>query len=143
MHENDPEVLEREKRRNLSRVGYQTSAPVDDAPGWNELLATNAEASVKADRTPNDASVADLVRRTVAHMKAKDSPEERFEGSEASYDRDEISGPLRGAGRGVSSIETDGYEEEMEKVDGEWHRSTVKKHTEVVMDPKEAVKGEV
>ena len=73
-------------------------------------------------------------------MKAKNSPEERFEGSEATYDRDEISGPLRGAGRGVSSIETDGYEEEMEKVDGEWHRSTVKKHTEVVMDPKEAVR---
>lgn len=95
---------------------------------------------LQADRTTNDASVADLVRRTVAHMKAKNSPEERFEGSEATYDRDEISGPLRGAGRGVSSIETDGYEEEMEKVDGEWHRSTVKKHTEVVMDPKEAVR---
>ncbi|KAA1467666.1 hypothetical protein DENSPDRAFT_832774 [Dentipellis sp. KUC8613] len=123
-HNNDPEILEREKRRSLSGHPYQQSAPNDDAPGWNESLATDAEADVKADRS--SASLHDLVDRTVTHVKAKHSPEERLEASEALSDRDEISGPLRGAssGPGTITLEMDAYEEEVDKVDGEWHRVT-------------------
>ena len=65
MHDNDPEVrllatthpdllqnlllqtLEREKRRNLNGNQHKTSTPIDDAPGWNEDLATASEAHVK------------------------------------------------------------------------------------------------
>ncbi|KAF8968128.1 hypothetical protein BDZ97DRAFT_1801062, partial [Flammula alnicola] len=48
MHENDPEVLEREKKRNLSRSSTdKTSTPYDYAPGWNEVLASASEAAVK------------------------------------------------------------------------------------------------
>ncbi|TFY66803.1 hypothetical protein EVG20_g4280 [Dentipellis fragilis] len=123
-HNNDPEILEREKRRSLSGHPYQQSAPNEDAPGWNESLATDAEADVKADRS--SASMDDLVDRTVSHLKAKHSSEERLEASEALSDRDEINGPLRGAssGPGSMSLEVDTYEEEVDKVDGEWHRVT-------------------
>ena len=51
-HGNDPEVLEREKQRNLAKHHYQTTAPVDDAPGWNEYLASDSEAFVKVSCRP-------------------------------------------------------------------------------------------
>ncbi|KAJ7861776.1 hypothetical protein B0H13DRAFT_2354997 [Mycena leptocephala] len=44
------QVLKREKQRNLSGSQHKTSAPHDHAPGWNEYLASESEASVKADR---------------------------------------------------------------------------------------------
>ena len=49
----DPEVLELEKWRNLlAKQQYQTAAPVDDAPGWNEELASDSEAFVKVSCRP-------------------------------------------------------------------------------------------
>ncbi|THH17863.1 hypothetical protein EW146_g3028 [Bondarzewia mesenterica] len=100
-HDNNPEILEREKWRNLSKEPYQTSAPVDNAPGWNELLATNSEVFVKvrtfsrfflpqrstpagsqADRAP-DSSTKNLAERTVDHIRAKYSAEERLERTDA------------------------------------------------------------
>ncbi|KAI0001450.1 hypothetical protein BJV74DRAFT_69250 [Russula compacta] len=92
MHDNDPEVLEREKRRNLSRQPYQTSSPLDHSPGWNEHLASASEAHVKADQDVS--SLHDLASRTVAHLKAKGAPEES---ATARSDRDEVSGPLKSA----------------------------------------------
>jgi len=115
MHDNDPEVLEREKRRNLARHPYQTLSPLDHSPGWNETLATASEANVKADQdasSPND-----LASRTVAHLKAKDVPEETVVETD---DRDEVSGPLRSApGTAVVDID-DTYEEEIKEHDGAW-----------------------
>ncbi|KAJ7087615.1 hypothetical protein B0H15DRAFT_754550, partial [Mycena belliarum] len=49
-HDNDPETLEREKQRNLSNEQHKTSTPHKHAPGWNEHLASESEATVKADR---------------------------------------------------------------------------------------------
>ncbi|ODN84685.1 hypothetical protein L202_00581 [Cryptococcus amylolentus CBS 6039] len=49
-HGNDPEVLQKEKARNL-RGEQDSSAPhKEHAPGWNEHLASDAEANVKADQ---------------------------------------------------------------------------------------------
>ena len=47
MSDNDPLVLETEKRRNLQNVQHKTSTPHEHAPGWNEDLATVSEAVVK------------------------------------------------------------------------------------------------
>ncbi|SJL09470.1 uncharacterized protein ARMOST_12848 [Armillaria ostoyae] len=67
VHGNDPVVIEREKRKSLSKSRYQTSAPVDGAEGWNEFLATDSEVSVKADRDTG-VSMTDLQEKTVTHM---------------------------------------------------------------------------
>lgn len=48
MHDNDPELLEREKRKNLEKKQHLTSTPHEStAPGWNEHLASSSEAHVK------------------------------------------------------------------------------------------------
>ncbi|KAI0250220.1 hypothetical protein BJV78DRAFT_1220535 [Lactifluus subvellereus] len=127
MHDNDPEVLEREKRRNLARQPYQTSSPLDHSPGWNERLASTSEAYVKADQ---DASpVHDLASRTVAHLKVRDAPEE-ISGF-ATNDRDEVSGPLRSAPGvdGVVDID-DAYEEEIKEQEGAWTHKVKREHLE-------------
>ncbi|KAH7912814.1 hypothetical protein BJ138DRAFT_732785 [Hygrophoropsis aurantiaca] len=94
MHDNDAEVLDREKRRNLSRSTSKdkTSSPHDDSPGWNETLASESEAHIKADRSRSP--VHDLQRQTVNYIHAKHSPDERLETREATYTHDEVSGPL-------------------------------------------------
>lgn len=100
MHDNDPEILEREKYRNLSKTQHRTSTPLDNAPGWNEHLATASEASVKADRSEfgrSDFSPADLQKRTVEYLTSRNSPEERVEPTFALYTRDEVQGPLSSA----------------------------------------------
>ncbi|KAJ7707637.1 hypothetical protein B0H17DRAFT_898180, partial [Mycena rosella] len=89
MHDNDPETLETEKSRNLSGTQYKTSTPHKHAPGWNEHLASASEASVKADKafgSPND-----LQKTTIEYIQSRHSPDE------ATYLRDEVSGPLSGA----------------------------------------------
>ncbi|EMD33955.1 hypothetical protein CERSUDRAFT_86730 [Gelatoporia subvermispora B] len=125
-HENDPEVLELEKRRNLTKNQHKTSTPhPESAPGWNEYLASASEAAVKADRSSG--SVGEMQSRTVKHIKDRhhspDTPPTRpSEGPEATIqepgtatskmrdngeegtpsheevsERDEINGPLRQA----------------------------------------------
>ncbi|KIM84102.1 hypothetical protein PILCRDRAFT_818404 [Piloderma croceum F 1598] len=94
MHDNDPEVLEREKRRTLS--GEHRKTPhMDGVPGWNEHLASSAEASVKADKYATG-SVDEMQRKTVDYVHTRHSPDERLGGREATYQRDEVSGPLSG-----------------------------------------------
>ncbi|WVO21901.1 uncharacterized protein IAS62_003221 [Cryptococcus decagattii] len=68
-HDNDPNVLAREKARNLSGT-QDTSAPHKEyAPGWNEHLATDAEANVKADQaTPDGPPGKDLQSKTIGHV---------------------------------------------------------------------------
>lgn len=49
MHDNDPELLEQEKQRNLQQKQHLTSTPHEHAPGWNEYLASTSEAYTKVD----------------------------------------------------------------------------------------------
>ncbi|KAF9223680.1 hypothetical protein BS17DRAFT_817325 [Gyrodon lividus] len=92
IHDNGPELLEREKRRNLSGGKPE---PIENAPGWNEDLATASEAFVKADRT--NASIHDLQEKTINHVQSRNDPDERLETREAPYVRDQVDGPLGSA----------------------------------------------
>lgn len=47
IHDNNPEVLELEKQRNLAGKQHATSTPIPEAPGWNEQLATSSEAHIR------------------------------------------------------------------------------------------------
>ncbi|KAF8656254.1 hypothetical protein AX16_002690 [Volvariella volvacea WC 439] len=99
MHDNDPELLETEKQRNLSGKQHKTSAPLSDAPGWNEYLASASEAGVKADRHQGAKDVSELQATTVEYIKSRHTPDERTEPTVASYVREEVEGPLSGRGR--------------------------------------------
>jgi len=131
MHENDPEVLEREKRRNLTRQPYQTSSPLDHSPGWNERLASTSEANVKADQ--DRSSTHDLADRTVAHLKAKVSVEDGPESSTTRFDLDEVSGPLKSA-RGTDGVVDidDTYDEEIKEQEGAWTHKVKREYAEQV-----------
>ncbi|PFH47962.1 hypothetical protein AMATHDRAFT_49912 [Amanita thiersii Skay4041] len=94
MHDNDPELLEIEKRRNLSKTQHRTSTPHAHAPGWNESLATESEASVKADKA---SATSDLQSKTIEYIRARHSSDEGVEPTTADYARDEVMGPLSGA----------------------------------------------
>ncbi|KAI0649490.1 hypothetical protein C8Q79DRAFT_950812 [Trametes meyenii] len=117
MHDNDPEVPEEEKRRNLSKLQHETSTPIpDQAPGWNQYLASASEAAIKADQSTG--TPLELQERTVKYVKERhhrgdssatsQSPVEpgvstshmKHDGPtdpEAPYSRDEIDGPLKSA----------------------------------------------
>lgn len=73
MHDNDPEVLEREKQRNLSGAMGKTAEMFDFAPGWNETLASASEAHIKADKSSGNPI--DLQRRTVEFLRVNNDPE--------------------------------------------------------------------
>ncbi|KAI0342752.1 hypothetical protein BDW22DRAFT_149138 [Trametopsis cervina] len=102
VHGNDPEVIETEKQRNLRGEQHKTSTPIKNAPGWNQYLASQSEAAVKADRS--DHSPEELATQTVQHIKdrhhtehsaGKLEGEERVDAYEASYERDDLTGPLK------------------------------------------------
>ncbi|KIJ52557.1 hypothetical protein M422DRAFT_65004 [Sphaerobolus stellatus SS14] len=102
MHGGDPETLEREKRRNLEKKQHLTSTPHEGAPGWNEYLASQSEAFVKADRHVADGPPSsDLAERTVKHVKERHVQSSGL-GSreEAKYERDEVEGPLKTSATG-------------------------------------------
>ncbi|KAJ4477283.1 hypothetical protein J3R30DRAFT_3703548 [Lentinula aciculospora] len=92
MHDNDPHVLDTEKKRNLSKTQHATSTPHDHAPGWNEHLASASEAHVKADRST--ASPSELTEKTIKYVHDHHSPENDVQPTEAYYSRDEVDGPL-------------------------------------------------
>jgi hypothetical protein len=79
----------------------------------------------------DSSSIHDLAARTVAHLKARDSPEENMASGTASYDRDEVSGPLRSA-PGVDGIVDidDTYEEEIKEQEGAWTHKVKREHLE-------------
>ncbi|RDB26319.1 hypothetical protein Hypma_006634 [Hypsizygus marmoreus] len=85
MHDNDPDLLEAEKRRNLSGQQHKTSTPLSDAPGWNETLASESEADVKADRTP-PIPTEDLQAQTIEYVAGRYAPDERKEESQEVYE---------------------------------------------------------
>ncbi|KAJ3814088.1 hypothetical protein F5876DRAFT_33715 [Lentinula aff. lateritia] len=92
MHDNDPDVLDTEKKRNLSKTQHGTSTPHEHAPGWNEYLASASEAHVKADRST--ASPSELADKTIKYIHERHSPENAVQPTEASFSRDAVDGPL-------------------------------------------------
>ena len=126
-HENTLQVLEREKHRNLNKKQHKTSTPHEGFPGWNEYLASDSEAFVKAQRSA-DAGHTDpktLVEDTIQRVKKKHhggaegeptvtikAETEQFltsdngEVSEAKYERDEVTGPLKEAVSKVAEVLT-------------------------------------
>ncbi|KAG0743533.1 hypothetical protein G6F57_006249 [Rhizopus arrhizus] len=67
MSDNDPEVLEKEKKRHLS---------AKEKKEWNEKLASTSEANVKADKEA-DIPIKDLQNKTAEHhTKHRDDKDE-------------------------------------------------------------------
>ncbi|KAJ3555749.1 hypothetical protein NM688_g2400 [Phlebia brevispora] len=90
----DQHTLEKEKQRNLKKEQHKTSTPIRNAPGWNEYLASASEAAIKADRS--DFTPEEMASETLKHVKSRheNNNEERVDAYEASYERDETTGPL-------------------------------------------------
>jgi len=49
MSDNDPVVLELEKKRNLNKAKLPAGGGMPDVQGWNEALASDSEAVVRPD----------------------------------------------------------------------------------------------
>ncbi|THG99722.1 hypothetical protein EW145_g7207 [Phellinidium pouzarii] len=103
VHNDDPDIIEREKQRNLQGKQHKKSTTSDNyAPGWNEYIASNSEAAIKADRT--ELSTPDAMQKiTIEHIRARHHDESESDDVtsgtvEAEYERDEIQGPLKGKG---------------------------------------------
>jgi len=98
--DNDPEVLEREKERNIKGQQHHTSTPHKHAPGWNESLASVSEAAVKADQAEN-VSPEELQKITIEYITKRHKEKVDGEVIEETtvIERDEVRGPLRSAGR--------------------------------------------
>ncbi|KAL4528565.1 hypothetical protein Ndes2437A_g03127 [Nannochloris sp. 'desiccata'] len=60
--DNDPEVIEKAKERHLK--GKTKSHFPEEAPGWDEALASDSEAVVKAERS-NPKSIKEMQDQTV------------------------------------------------------------------------------
>ncbi|TFK50143.1 hypothetical protein OE88DRAFT_1661721 [Heliocybe sulcata] len=105
MHDNDPELLEKEKHRNLQGKQHETSTPLHDAPGWNEHLASASEATVKADRSSHNDPEA-LQAHTVEYVQSRHHPEDRLSRRQDAQAKDEVAGPLASAGS-TGSVESD------------------------------------
>lgn len=74
--DNNPEIIQREKERNLTG---QTGEHVPGVPGWNEKLASDSEATVKAERT--DMSVEEMVEHSTKVAKEINGEGEQTERS--------------------------------------------------------------
>lgn len=74
--ENDPEVIEKEKERSISKK--VKSRVGESAPGWSELLASDSESVVKAERT-TVTSVEEMQRMTIECLKEEDECAEQTE----------------------------------------------------------------
>jgi len=73
--DNDPDVLHKEKERNLSGETKHIHPGLEE--GWNEKLASDSEAAVKAERhVDGEATIEDLQHRTVKHIREEHHSEE-------------------------------------------------------------------
>ncbi|KAI8470385.1 MAG: hypothetical protein J3K34DRAFT_420743 [Monoraphidium minutum] len=77
--DNDPAVLAKEKQRNLKG---KTPEVVPGAPGWNQGLASESEAVVKAERAP-EMPMEDMQRHTIEALGALDATQHDAEGGPA------------------------------------------------------------
>ncbi|KAJ1307886.1 hypothetical protein OPQ81_001965 [Rhizoctonia solani] len=96
---NDPDVLEREKHKNLRGEQHSTH---NHAPGWNELLASDSEAAIKADQATG--SPEDMAKSTLEYVK-KQHPDVWTDTirdhTNAPYMKDAVEGPLGALARGA------------------------------------------
>ncbi|KAI9638393.1 uncharacterized protein MKK02DRAFT_42781 [Dioszegia hungarica] len=72
VHGQDPKTLETEKKRNLKGEQDSSNPHPEHAPGWNEKLASDSEAAVKADQAapsggPTKAMQDQTVKKTHDH----------------------------------------------------------------------------
>ncbi|CAL5219449.1 g1284 [Coccomyxa viridis] len=73
--DNDPDVLDKEKEKNLSGKTKHIHPGLEE--GWNEKLASDSEAAVKAERhVDGEATIEDLQHRTVKHIREEHHSEE-------------------------------------------------------------------
>ncbi|EFN59345.1 hypothetical protein CHLNCDRAFT_137786 [Chlorella variabilis] len=82
--DNDPETLEKEKQKQLkgTRPGThchplqlaagKTVSHIKQVPGWNEHLASDSEAVVKAERECPDCPIDEMQRQTVDTLKEEE-----------------------------------------------------------------------
>ncbi|KAJ9092376.1 hypothetical protein QFC21_006878 [Naganishia friedmannii] len=68
MHESDPKKLDEEKQKHLSGKDQDRQTHPEDAPGWNETLASESEAVVKAETTQDGPPSKELQEKTVKHL---------------------------------------------------------------------------
>ncbi|KAI3652276.1 hypothetical protein MP228_003579 [Amoeboaphelidium protococcarum] len=70
MSDNDPEVLEKSKQRAMKKANSsQQSGAYEDE--WDESAASESEAMVKADRTPNMDDPSQMQKETLKHLKER------------------------------------------------------------------------
>lgn len=70
MHDNDPELLEREKAKNLA--GHEHETGIHNAPGWNDRLASSSEAAIKVPpMRPRTPCARLIIRRRTARMSTR------------------------------------------------------------------------
>ncbi|KAG8841043.1 hypothetical protein FRB91_005414 [Serendipita sp. 411] len=113
IHDNDPDLLEAEKQKNLKKEQHHTSTPHKHAPGWNEYLASTSEAYAKADKATG--TIAEIQEETVNYVKKRHPASttdtvikkvtDTVEGMKeaALTAKDTILGPLANAGKSSSS----------------------------------------
>jgi hypothetical protein len=102
------------------------------APSASARRISYLSCSVVVPQADQDtSSLHDLASRTVTHLKAKDSTEERVASGTVRFDRDEVSGPLRLAPGtdGVVDID-DTYEEEIKEQEGAWTHKVKREHAQ-------------
>ena len=78
-------------------------------------------------------SLHDLASRTVSHLKARDSTDERVASGTIRFDRDEVTGPLRsaaGTDRDGAVDLDDTYEEEIKEQEGAWTHKVKREHAQ-------------
>ena len=117
MHDNDPEVLELEKKRNLTKIQHRTSTPHEEAAtGWNEHIATTSEAFVKvrrpegkkknfdttyAFRTQADrvtlSSTQEMQQKTIKYVHSRHSAVSEDESTVSGHEAEKVPGPLGSA----------------------------------------------
>jgi len=91
-HGNNSES-DREKRKSSPHA----PTLIDNAPGWNEDLATASEAFIKADRETT--TFDEMQQKTVDYVQSHHHDLD-VEQTHATYARDEVGGPLGNAGVG-------------------------------------------
>ncbi|KIY67266.1 hypothetical protein CYLTODRAFT_422674 [Cylindrobasidium torrendii FP15055 ss-10] len=127
MHDNDPQVLETEKRRTLAG---KSNTPHRHAPGWNENLASTSEANVKADLADGIPSTTS----TIDYIQSRHNPDDRLSGNRSLDARDTIGGPL---GTAKGKEDTQGHQELVKKT---VEKQTTKVHETTASE--EAVKAD-
>lgn len=95
--DNSPEAMESEKRQNLKgdpkKGSGQKNKHLKGAEGWNENLASDSEAAVKAEKHAPD-SIEEMQKMSVDHINGKDK--ERPSGKESDSSKQGKANPVSG-----------------------------------------------